>query len=123
MLAEFVLDVADLKLWLVAGLFAISFFTLVWPFLKGLPNKLSKAVDWLSFVDPNAPAPAPAPADPNGTGSDKPAPTGINEYLNMIKETAPNASYSVWWDYAEQGMTQAQVAIEEAKLARKGDSE
>ena len=122
MLAEFVLDVADLKLWLVAGLFAISFFTLVWPFLKGLPDKISKAGDWLSFVDTTNPV-DPTPVDPNGTGSDKPAPTGINEYLNMIKETAPNASYSVWWDYAERGMTQAQVAIEEAKLARKGDSE
>lgn len=41
----------------------------------------------------------------------------------MIKETAPNADYEVWWSYAEQGMTQAQVAIEEAKLARKGDAE
>ena len=121
MLAEFTLDIADMKIWLVAGLFAISFFTLVWPFLKGLPDKLSKAGDWLSFVDPDAPAPA--PADPNGTGSDKPAPVGISEYLAMIKDTAPNADYEVWWSYAEQGMTQAQVAIEEAKLARKGDAE
>lgn len=118
MLAEFVLDVADLKLWLVVGLFAISFFTLAWPFLTGLPEKLSKAVGWLAG-DPAAPT----PTDPNGTGSDKPAPVGINEYLNMIKETAPNASFHVWWGYAELGMTQAQVAIEEAKLARKGDSE
>lgn len=120
MLAELVLDVADLKLWLVVGLFAISFFTLVWPFLKGLPDKISKAGDWFSFVD--AGSNEPVPTDPNGTGSDKPAPVGINEYLNMIKETAPNADYAVWWDYAERGMTQAQVAIEEAKLARKGDS-
>lgn len=119
MLAEITLDIADMKIWLVAGLFAISFFTLVWPLLKSLPAKASKAVDWLSFVDPAAPA----PADPNGTGSDKPAPIGINEYLNMIKETAPNADYEVWWDYAERGMTQAQVAIEEAKLARKGGAE
>lgn len=121
MLAEFVLDVADLKLWLVAGLFAISFFTLVWPFLKGLPGKATNwQPDWLSFDDPDN---GPAPVDPNGTGSDKPAPTRINEYLTTIKETAPNASFHVWWGYAELGMTQAQVAIEEAKLARKGDSE
>ncbi len=109
----------DTKTWLIAGLFAVSFFTLVWPFLKGLPARMSKAVDWLSFVDQSSVV----PVDPNGTGSDKPAPLGINEYLNMIKETAPNANYEVWWGYAELGMTQAQVAIEEAKLARKGDVE
>lgn len=109
----------DTKTWLVAGLFAVSFFTLVWPLFKGLPVKLSKVVDWFSFVDQSTSV----SADPNGTGSDKPAPAGINEYLSMVKETAPNANYEVWWHYAELGMTQAQVAIEEAKLARKGDLE
>lgn len=108
----------DTKTLLIAGLFAISFFTLVWPLLKSLPGKISSLTDWLAFADPGN---GPAPVDPNGTGSDKPAPVGINEYLTMIKETAPNADYAVWWGYAELGMTQAQVAIEEAKLARKGD--
>jgi len=108
----------DTKTLLIAGLFTISFFTLVWPFFRGLPEKLSKAICWLGG-DPAAPT----PTDPNGTGSDKPAPARINEYLTMVKETAPNASFHVWWGYAELGMTQAQVAVEEAKLARKGDSE
>lgn len=118
MLAEITFDTADIKIWLVVGLFAISFFTLVWPLLKNLPAKAPKVVSWFSFVGDPVEL---APENPNGTGSDQPAPVGINEYLNMVKETAPNADYAVWWDYAERGMTQAQVAIEEAKLARKGE--
>lgn len=112
MLAEFVLDTADLKTWLVAGLFAISLFTLGAPLL----SKAGELFDWFSSSDSSFPE-LPVPADPNGTGSDKPAPAGISQYLTMVKETAPNANHEVWWDYAELGMTQAQIAMDEAKLA------
>ncbi len=116
MLAEFVLDLSDLKIWLVTGLFVISIFSFAIPLLKKLPDWLSGVSGWIPSGDSNIPT-------SSGTGSDKPAPEGIQQYLTMIKETAPNADYAVWWDYAELALTQAQVAMDEAKLApqdRKG---
>lgn len=54
-----------------------------------------------------------------GRSSDTPPPVGFAEHLRIIEETAPNADTSVWWDYAKAEMTEAEVAISEAKLARK----
>ncbi len=55
----------------------------------------------------------------SGRSSDTPPPAGFAEHLRIIEETAPNADTSVWWEYAKQEMTEAEVAIAEAKLARK----
>lgn len=51
--------------------------------------------------------------------SDTPPPEGFSAHLEIIEQTAPNADASVWWDYAKAEMTEAEVAIAEAKLARK----
>lgn len=51
--------------------------------------------------------------------SDTPPPEGFTDHLLIIEEAAPNADTSVWWEYAKAGMTEAEVALAEAKLARK----
>jgi hypothetical protein len=51
--------------------------------------------------------------------SDTPPPAGFSEHLRIIEATAPNAEASVWWEYAKSEMTEAEVAIAEARLARK----
>lgn len=51
--------------------------------------------------------------------SDDPPPGGFAAHLKIIEEAAPNATPDVWWNYAKAEMTKAQVALEEAKLARK----
>lgn len=51
--------------------------------------------------------------------SDAPAPSGFAEHLRIIEETASNADASVWWEYAKAELTEAEVAIAEAKLARR----
>jgi hypothetical protein len=38
--------------------------------------------------------------------------------LKVIEATAPNADPKIWWEYAKAEMTEAEVAIAEAKLAR-----
>jgi hypothetical protein len=55
----------------------------------------------------------------SGRSSDTPPPAGFAEHLEIIERTAPNADTSVWWEYAKAEMTEAEVAISEAKLARK----
>jgi hypothetical protein len=50
--------------------------------------------------------------------SDAPPPEGFAEHLAIIEETAPNAGPEVWWRYAKDELTEAEVAIAEAKLAR-----
>ena len=51
--------------------------------------------------------------------SDTPPPAGFAEHLRIIEATAPNADAAVWWEYAKSEMTEAEVAIAEARLARK----
>ncbi len=51
--------------------------------------------------------------------SDQAPPAGFATHLQIIEDTAPNASADVWWRYAKAEMTEAEVAIAEAKLARK----
>ena len=50
--------------------------------------------------------------------SDTPPPSGFSEHLIIIEFAAPNASPQVWWEYAKSEMTEAEVALAEAKLAR-----
>jgi len=51
--------------------------------------------------------------------SDQAPPAGFAAHLQIIEDTAPNATADVWWRYAKAEMTEAEVAIAEAKLARK----
>lgn len=51
--------------------------------------------------------------------SDQAPPEGFVEHLQIIKEAAPNGNAEVWWNYALQGMTEAQVAKAEASLVQR----
>jgi len=53
----------------------------------------------------------------SGRSSDAPPPVGFAEHLQIIENTAPNAGPEVWWSYAKGELTEAEVAIAEAKLA------
>ena len=53
----------------------------------------------------------------SGRSSDAPPPAGFAEHLQIIEKTAPNAGPEVWWNYAKSELTEAEVAIAEAKLA------
>lgn len=48
-----------------------------------------------------------------------PPPVGFAAHLKIVQESAPNADPIVWWEYALQELSEAEVAITEAKLARK----
>ena len=100
-----------LKTWLIVGLFAVSAYFLIWPSLKRLFSSfklpsLDVALHKRKGVD---------------RSSDMPPPTGFAQHLQIIQDTAPNANCEVWWDYAKKEMTEAEVAIAEAKLARQSN--
>jgi hypothetical protein len=108
-------DLAWLVSWvkpiLTIVLLTIGIVFFVVPWLKDLISRFVSKI-------PNILPPAPTPKTHN---SDAPAPTGIGEFLKTIEETSPNANPSIWWEYAKAEMTEAQVAIAEAKLARRND--
>tara|TARA_Y100000004_G_C8609259_1_gene283991 strand:+ start:93 stop:443 length:351 start_codon:yes stop_codon:yes gene_type:complete len=108
-------DLGNLKFVLIAALFAISAYSLIWPSLKELFKGL-KGLKVPSITD----------FEHKRKGvdrsSDTPPPKGFAEHLQIIEDTAPNANTQVWWDYAKQELTEAEVAIAEAKLARKHSS-
>ena len=54
--------------------------------------------------------------------SDQPPPACFASHLQIIEDTAPNATPAVWWEYAKKELTEAEVAIAEAKLARRSDA-
>ncbi len=98
-----------LKSWLIAGLFAVSTYFLIWPSLKSLfANFKLPSLDSVNHKRKGV-----------DRSSDTPPPFGFAEHLQIIQDTAPNANCEVWWDYAKKEMTEAEVAIAEAKLARK----
>jgi hypothetical protein len=47
--------------------------------------------------------------------SDKPAPEGIEAYLQTVETASPSATPEQRWAYAKQGMTEAQVLRAEVK--------
>lgn len=100
---------------IVIGLFLISGYTLAWPSIRKLFNKKVPAVK--RVLNPEFKR--------NGVdrSSDTPPPSGFATHLQIIEETAPNADTTVWWEYAKAEMTEAEVAIAEAKLARKPATE
>lgn len=90
-------------------LLAVAGGTLAWPWLKSL----------FSGTAPIA-GPKLKRRDADRS-SDTPPPTGFANHLCIIEATAPNADARVWWEYAKAEMTEAEVAIAEAKLARRPD--
>ena len=103
--------ISNLKTPLILGLFAIATYTLLWPIVRDF------------FKDNVTPATKPSNPDFKNTGSGRSSdtlpPEGFVEHLAIIEAAAPNADTSVWWEYAKQGLTEAEVALSEAKLARK----
>ena len=110
-------DLAWLVAWikpiLAIGLLTIGVVFFAIPWIKDLISRFVSVI-------PNILPPTPAPT-PKTRNSDAPAPAGIGEFLKTIEETSPNANPSIWWEYAKAEMTEAQVAIAEAKLARRND--
>lgn len=101
----------SLKTPLVLGLFAIATYTLLWPIVRDFFKGDGKPAKELSNPD--------FKRTDSGRSSDTPPPEGFVEHLAIIESAAPNADTSVWWEYAKQGLTEAEVALAEAKLARK----
>lgn len=116
-IGEIVIDLASLIGWvkpiLAIGLLTIGIVFFAIPWIKDLISRFVSAI-------PNIPSPTPTPT-PKIRNSDAPAPAGIGEFLRIIEATSPNANPSIWWEYAKAEMTEAQVAITEAKLARRND--
>jgi hypothetical protein len=103
------------KYLLAACLFTTSAFVFVLPWLREL---------WFRMTE--TPAPAPIPGRPIqkpkrkdvDRSSDTPPPAGFADHLRIIEATAPNADPNIWWEYAKAEMTEAEVAMAEARLAR-----
>lgn len=124
MLCALEIDISQLASWgkpaAAIVLAAIAFFTLVFPQLKA-GGLLSKLLNLLRDAATDELQKTPAKnfkrkdAD---RSSDEPPPANFAAHLQIIEETAPNANPSVWWSYAKQELTEAEVAIAEAKLAR-----
>lgn len=88
---------------------------------KWLP-KLKSLFDSLpEKSSPVKPSPEKSVIEREGTqrSSDQLPPEGFVEHLQIIKEAAPNGNAEVWWNYALQGMTEAQVAKSEATLVQR----
>lgn len=112
-----VIDLAWLATWtkpiLASLLITIGIVFFVFPWLKEL---ISRILPKITHIPQPATIPVPKPRN-----SDAPPPVGIGEFLLIIETTAPNANPSVWWEYAKAEMTEAKVAIAEAKLAKHED--
>jgi len=103
--------ISKVKTPLVAVLFLVAAYNLFWPSVMPWLKKLFSS-DTLVPINPDFKR--------NGTdrSSDAPPPVGFTEHLLIIEAAAPNADTAVWWEYAKQGLTEAEVALAEAKLAR-----
>jgi hypothetical protein len=91
--------------------------TLGGPLLRKLPAWLRTLLQ--SFLAPKPPAPVPFEGAVNGTSgrsSDQPPPVGFVTHLELIRSAAPAGTEAVWWTYALQGFTEAQVSKAEAAL-------
>ena len=105
------------KYLIAACLLTISIVVFVLPWLRDL-------LSWSASPAPSGPKPTPL-AKPKrrdvDRSSDTPPPAGFAEHLRIIEATAPNAEPKIWWEYAKSEMTEAEVAIAEARLARISD--
>jgi hypothetical protein len=106
------------KYLIAGGLIVFGLFTFVIPMLFDIGNRVRES-----------PTAVPAKSNPVlkpkrkdvDRSSDTPPPTGFAEHLRIIEATAPNAEPKIWWEYAKAEMTEAEVAIAEARLARIAD--
>jgi hypothetical protein len=97
-----------LKYAIASALVLVGFATFLFPLLK----------QWLSAMPkPNDSVTVLKRKDVNRS-SDAPAPAGLGTYIALLRETAPTAGPDVLLQYAEEELTEAEVAIAEAKLAR-----
>lgn len=116
MLAQLTLTLGSpmslLKIAIASALVLVGFATFLFPLLKQWLASTSKTGDsenTLKRKDVNR-------------SSDAPAPLGLKTYIALLRETAPTAGPDVLLQYAEEEMTEAEVAIAEAKLARQPTS-
>jgi len=130
LLAELELDISQIMSWgkpaAITVLSAIAFFTLLFPKLKnGMGGMLGKLLNLLkeSATDELKKGPATTlKRKDSDRSSDEPPPDCFADHLQIIEDTAPNADAAVWWEYAKKELTEAEVAIAEAKLARRPDN-
>jgi hypothetical protein len=104
--------VSLLKFLLATCLLGVALYTFVLPLLR-LPSGPTPPP-----VISSKPKPKRRDVD---RSSDTPPPVGFAEHLKIIEVAAPNANPGVWWEYAKAEMTEAEVALAEAKLARQPD--
>jgi len=119
MIAEVTLDLGTigtgLKFLFGFGLFGIGLVWFFWPTLPGnrLMSSITVAEEKVKVEYKRRDV---------DRSSDMPPPKGFADHLNIIETAAPNAGPEVWWEYAKSEMTEAEVALAEAKLARQADS-
>ena len=131
LLAELEIDISQLLSWgkpaAITVLAAIAFFTLLFPKLKtGMGGLLGKLLDLLKDAatdELNKKPSSDFKRKDVDRSSDEPPPECFATHLQIIEDTAPNAGPKTWWKYAKAELTEAEVAIAEAKLARRPDAE
>ncbi len=108
------IDLVSIATWIKPALIillmttGIVFFAVPW--LKEMIVKLTSKTEATPQPSPNS--------KPKRRSSDATPPTGTAEYLRIVETTAPSANPAIWWEYAKVEMTEAEVAIAEAKLAQ-----
>jgi hypothetical protein len=93
---------------IVVILLIISFFSMILPLFKYLSGQVTLPRIF-------------SPVTRALKNSDAKPPQGFAKHLKLIETAAPNANPEIWWEYAKAEMTEAEVALAEAKLARKPD--
>lgn len=116
MFAQFVLDLSVLagNFRQVLGFlfFGLAVLPFIWPRVRALATPAKSALAESSHK-------AELKRRNVDRSSDTPPPAGFSAHLQIIEEAAPNATPDVWWNYAKAEMTEAEVALAEAKLARR----
>lgn len=115
-LAEFTVDLGQvinmLKYAAVAVLLFIAFFSFVLPLLRSI------VVPGVSALSPSIKPETVLKRRNVDRSSDAPPPAGFSDHLRIIETAAPNATPQIWWEYAKAELTEAEVALAEAKIAR-----
>lgn len=119
------LDLTQSSSWgqflLTGGMGVACFFLFVLPLLREFltSTSQSKPVQSRPVAGPGANSAKVFKRKGVDRSSDAPPPAGFADHLKIIEATAPNADATVWWEYAKNELTEAEVAIAEARLARK----
>lgn len=115
-LAEFTVDLGQvinmLKYAAVAVLLFIAFFSFVLPLLRSI------VVPGVSALSPSIKPETVLKRRNVDRSSNAPPPAGFSDHLRIIETAAPNATPQIWWEYAKAELTEAEVALAEAKIAR-----